>query len=67
MMWPFVPGLSDYFFYTHFKIFVKSLAPKIFLGSLEDFLKNLAQKRVGMRPPSGSAPAYEEVLRTSLI
>ena len=37
----------------------RGLAPKIFLANLGDFLKNLAQKGVGvrrLRSPSGSAP-----------
>ena len=35
---------------------VQGLAPEIFLANLRDFLKNLAQKGVGVRPPSGSVP-----------
>ena len=38
---------------------VREFAPNIFLTNLGDFLKNLAQKRVGVRlllPLSGSAP-----------
>ena len=33
------------------------LAPKIFWANVKDFLKDLAQKGVGMHPPSVSAPA----------
>ena len=36
---------------------VLGLAPKNFFANLEDFLKNLAQKGVGVPPCSGSAPA----------
>ena len=41
--------------------------PKIFSVNLGDFLKNLAQKGVGVPPPSGSAPGtlykcYKNVL-----
>ena len=38
---------------------LRGLAPKTFLANLEDFLKNLGQKGVGLRPlgpPSGSVP-----------
>ena len=36
---------------------VRGLATKIFLANLGDFSKYLAQKELGVRPPSGSAPA----------